>query len=80
MIEGFGGAIVDGSNFTYPAGAEVWAGFANLNTISIRLPLPMAVRLPLQQQSQRAAVIPVSTLDLSVCLIQMSTLPLISIQ
>jgi hypothetical protein len=32
MIEGFGGAVVDGVNFTYPSGAEVWAGFANLNT------------------------------------------------
>jgi len=31
MIEGFGGALVDGTTFTYPAGAEVWAGFANLN-------------------------------------------------
>ncbi|MGB0449433.1 MAG: hypothetical protein ACPGF6_02500, partial [Porticoccaceae bacterium] len=32
MIEGFGGALVDGTTFTYPTGAEVWAGFANLNT------------------------------------------------
>ncbi len=31
MIEGFGGALVDGTTFTYPAGSEVWAGFANLN-------------------------------------------------
>ena len=31
MIEGFGGALVDGTTFTYPTGAEVWAGFANLN-------------------------------------------------
>ena len=31
MIEGFGGALVDGTTFTFPTGAEVWAGFANLN-------------------------------------------------
>ena len=32
MIEGFGGALVDEITlFTFPAGAEVWAGFANLN-------------------------------------------------
>jgi uncharacterized membrane protein YgcG len=31
MIEGFGGALVDGDTFTFPAGAEAWAGFANLN-------------------------------------------------
>ena len=31
MIEGFGGALVDGTTFTFPSGAEVWAGFANLN-------------------------------------------------
>ena len=32
MIEGFGGAFVDGNTFIYPSGAEDWAGFANLNT------------------------------------------------
>jgi hypothetical protein len=32
MVDGFGGALVDGETFTYPAGAEAWAGFANLNT------------------------------------------------
>ena len=32
MIEGFGGAVVDGTTFTLPTGSEVWAGFANLNT------------------------------------------------
>ena len=32
MIEGFGGALVENETFTFPAGAEVWAGFANLNT------------------------------------------------
>ena len=33
MIEGFGGALVDleSDTFTFPSGAEVWAGFANLN-------------------------------------------------
>ncbi|MDG1818717.1 MAG: glycosyl hydrolase, partial [Porticoccaceae bacterium] len=31
MVDGFGGAVVDGNTFTYPSGAEVWAGFANLN-------------------------------------------------
>ena len=33
MIEGFGGAVFDeaASSFTFPAGSEVWAGFANLN-------------------------------------------------
>ena len=32
MVEGFGGALVDGNTYTFPAGSEVWAGFANLNT------------------------------------------------
>ena len=27
----FGGAVVDGNNYTFPAGAEVWGGFANEN-------------------------------------------------
>ena len=32
MIEGFGGAVFDScTTFTFPAGSEVWAGFANLN-------------------------------------------------
>ena len=33
MIEGFGGAVFDeaASSYTFPAGSEVWAGFANLN-------------------------------------------------
>ena len=28
----FGGAVVDGTTYTHPAGAEAWAGFANENT------------------------------------------------
>ena len=34
MIEGFGGAVFDeaASSYTFPAGSEDWAGFANLNT------------------------------------------------
>ena len=32
MIEGFGGALVENDTFIFPAGAQVWAGFANLNT------------------------------------------------
>ena len=32
MIEGFGGASIEGDTFTFPSGSEVWAGFANLNT------------------------------------------------
>jgi len=31
MVEGFGGALVENDVFSFPAGAEVWAGFANLN-------------------------------------------------
>ena len=33
MIGGFGGAVYDeaASSYTFPAGSEVWAGFANLN-------------------------------------------------
>jgi hypothetical protein len=33
MIEGYGGALFDAdtSTYTFPAGSEVWAGFANLN-------------------------------------------------
>jgi hypothetical protein len=33
MIEGFGGAVFDeaASSYTFPAGSETWAGFANLN-------------------------------------------------
>ncbi|MDG1818431.1 MAG: hypothetical protein P8H31_01220, partial [Porticoccaceae bacterium] len=31
MIESFGGHLVDGNTFTYPSGAEVWGGFANMN-------------------------------------------------
>jgi hypothetical protein len=30
--EAFGGATIDGSVFTFPAGAEAWGGFANMNT------------------------------------------------
>ena len=32
MVEGFGGASIEGDTFTFPSGSEVWAGFANLNT------------------------------------------------
>ena len=30
--EAFGGAIFEGETFTFPSGAEAWAGFANMNT------------------------------------------------
>ena len=30
--EAFGGATYEGENFTFPSGAEAWAGFANMNT------------------------------------------------
>ena len=30
--EAFGGATFEGETFTFPSGAEVWAGFANMNT------------------------------------------------
>ncbi|MDA9570138.1 hypothetical protein N9R62_03240 [Porticoccaceae bacterium] len=32
IVEAFGGTSIDGSEFTFPAGAEAWGGFANLNT------------------------------------------------
>jgi len=31
FVEAFGGAVADGDTFTFPSGAEVWAGFANMN-------------------------------------------------
>ena len=30
--EAFGGASYEGETFTFPSGAEAWAGFANMNT------------------------------------------------
>ena len=30
--EAFGGATYEGETFTFPSGAEAWAGFANMNT------------------------------------------------
>ncbi len=32
FTEAFGGATVDGTTYTFPSGAEGWAGFANMNT------------------------------------------------
>ncbi|MGB1334272.1 MAG: glycosyl hydrolase, partial [Porticoccaceae bacterium] len=32
IVEAFGGTSIDGSVFTFPAAAEGWAGFANMNT------------------------------------------------
>ena len=29
MIEAFGGATIDGTTYTFPTGAEAWAGFAH---------------------------------------------------
>ena len=38
--EAFGGATVDGTTFTFPTGAEGWAGFANMNTDLYPMTLP----------------------------------------
>ena len=32
ITEAFGDTVIDGSVFTYPAGAQSWGGFANMNT------------------------------------------------
>ena len=32
FTEGFGGASIDGTTYTFPLGSEVWGGFANTNT------------------------------------------------
>jgi hypothetical protein len=32
IAEAFGDTVIDGSVFTYPAGAQSWGGFANMNT------------------------------------------------
>ena len=38
--EAFGGAIIDGTTFTFPTGAESWAGFANMNTDLYPITMP----------------------------------------
>ena len=40
FTEAFGGATVDGTTFTFPTGAEGWAGFANMNTALYPLSMP----------------------------------------
>ncbi|MBF7074232.1 glycoside hydrolase family 16 protein [Glaciecola sp. MH2013] len=32
FTEGFGGASIDGTTYSFPVGSEVWGGFANTNT------------------------------------------------
>jgi len=38
--EAFGGTFIDGDDYTYPSTAEVWGGFANLNTDLYPLSFP----------------------------------------
>ena len=38
--EAFGGATIDGTTYTFPTGAEGWAGFANMNTDLYPISMP----------------------------------------
>ena len=38
--EAFGGATIDGTTYTFPTGAETWAGFANMNTDLYPISMP----------------------------------------
>ena len=80
MIEGFGGASIEGDTFTFPTGSEVWAGFANLNTDIYPFTFAAGGTITFTARFQPVAVIPMSTSALSACLTRTLSHPLTWIQ
>ena len=76
MIEGFGGALIEGDTFTFPSGAETWAGFANLNTDIYPFTFAAGGTITFTQRFRRVVAIPISTSVLSACPTRMSSHPL----
>ena len=69
--EAFGGAVIgEGGTYTFPTGAEAWAGFANMNTALYPLSFPAGGKITFLDR-YLVMVRRIFTSGSSDCLIQM---------